>query len=215
MRCYSAYSTISATRKTIAASVVSASLIVLSGCSDSDDDADTIDADGNAVSTDGPAETVSIDDPVEEVDFMPVADPNDNVPPPTDESIADSLLVRSDYGQLLNFIEIADLTEALQGDNSGLGWTLFAPSDRAFEDADFPIVTDEQINFVARNHLFSGMLMFEELNPGLLTMVEGSVEIEENEDGTITVGGATVVARDRVVGNGIIHFVDAVLEPFE
>ncbi len=144
-------------------------------------------------------------------------DPNNAVPPPSTDSISETLLERSDYSTLLSLVEQAGLAELLQGDNNGLGWTLFAPSDIAFERSSsdvFALGSDgdsmgaaELVNL----HLFPGTIATDELVAGELNMRMGSVQVEPSANG-FRVGGANIVGRDRVVANGIIHFVDAPLE---
>jgi len=144
---------------------------------------------------------------------VPAVDPNDVVPEASGDTIADSLLNRTDYQTLLRFIEESDLTEALQGDNAGMRWTLFAPADAAFEMAGLETLTAEQSAALVGNHLYSGQLNVADIMPGVLQMTVGSVEVVEDQDGMVTVGGSTIVAGDRVMSNGVIHFVSSVLEP--
>jgi len=140
-----------------------------------------------------------------------VVDPNDAIPEASLDSIADNLLNRTDYQTLLRLIELSDLTEPLQGDNNGSFWTLFAPSDAAFEAADLQSLSAEQSAELVGNHLHSGQLSVSELMPGSLQMTVGSVEVVMGDNGSITVGGSTIVAGDRVMSNGVIHFVSTVL----
>jgi len=145
------------------------------------------------------------------VNGVPVVDPNDAIPDASLDSISDNLLNRTDYQTLLRYIELSDLTETLQGDNDGLFWTLFAPSDAAFEAADLQSLNAERSAELIGNHLHSGQLSVAELMPGALQMTVGSVEVVLSDDGSITVGGSTIVAGDRVMSNGVIHFVSTVL----
>jgi len=147
--------------------------------------------------------------------FMSMVDPNEQVPAPSSENIADSLRENVDYGTLLTLIEDADLVLELQGDNMGLGWTLFAPSDDAFSTDQFESLSREQQIALVRQHLYSGRVMSADLLPGPLVMSNGAtVAVTQNSDGTIAVGGATIIARDRVVSNGVIHYVDAPVMSF-
>jgi len=176
------------------------STLALSSCSDSD----------NPVSV--PASGGPVGEPGGGTDSVePIADPNDVVPPPSTDSMADFLLLNDDYGTLLRLIEDADLTQALQGDNSGMGWTLFAPPDSAFVNDEFESMTPGQRVSFIKLHLYSGTLPYFELMPGALPMTEGSVEVVIDQDGKVSVGGSTIVARDRGVSNGIIHFVSSSL----
>ncbi|MFK7996260.1 MAG: fasciclin domain-containing protein [Granulosicoccus sp.] len=145
--------------------------------------------------------------------FVPFVDPNDVVPPPSPDNMSVFLRENMDYGTLLRLIEDADLADALQGDNAGVGWTLFAATDGAFGDEEFELMSAEQKIDLVKLHLYSGRLAFSDLMPGMLPMTMGSIAIQQNDDGTLSVGGARVVARDRVVSNGVIHFVNLVLSP--
>jgi len=137
-------------------------------------------------------------------------DPNTNIPPATTEDISTTLLRRSDYSTLLLLIEQAGLAEQLQEDNNGLGWTLFAPSDMAFDGVDLSAVESVEAARLVELHLLPQSLSTEELPDGILQMKQGSVVVSRT-GGVLTVGGATVVGRDRVVGNGVIHFVGSLL----
>ena len=185
---------------------IALSICLLSACSDSDNGSNDVVPNSNE------AGSSTADNSAD--DFVPVVNPNDVVPAPSEDTIAEALLVRSDYSLLLMFIEQADLADALNEDNSGNGFTLFAFTDEAYANAGFMTVTDEQNDALVRGHLHLGRLPFSDIQPGVLAMIQGSVEVTENADGTILIGGATVVARDRVFSNGIIHFVDSVLEIF-
>jgi uncharacterized surface protein with fasciclin (FAS1) repeats len=176
-----------------------------------DPDAEVTDPD--AEPTDPDNETVEPAEPIEPTDEL-VNDPGDNVPAPVDETIARALLEFPDYQILLTLIEQVDLTLALDGDNDGQGWTLFAFSDIAYENENLMTVTDELTEALVKRHIFSGRLMFSDIIPGMLGMTQGIVDVVQNDDGSITIGGARVVARDRVFSNGIIHFVDSVLDEF-
>ena len=214
--------------------------IVLTGCADGGDPGDdaqlpggdgsvsSVDQDNDAndgaqLPEDGDAEPmVDQEDGAEndtqlpgDEEFAPVVDPNEEIPDPSPDSISDTLLLRSENSVLLMLIENANLAEELGGDNDGDGWTLFAFSDVAYDNENIQTVTDEQSASLVRGHLYEGRLRYEDMRPGLLQMLEGSVEVMQNDDGTLSVGGASVVARDREFSNGIIHFVDSVLDPFQ
>jgi uncharacterized surface protein with fasciclin (FAS1) repeats len=145
-----------------------------------------------------------------------ITDPNDNIPPPTTTDIASLLLEQSDYSTLLTLIEQAGVTELLQQDNGGLGWTLFAPSDAAFErwEQDAFELSMEDATQLVRLHLYNGQLTTADMVAGELVMSGGSsVDIVLDAETGLSVGGAKIVGRDRVVGNGVIHYVDMPLVP--
>ncbi len=144
-----------------------------------------------------------------------ITDPNENIPPPTTTDISTLLLEQSDYSTMLLLIEQAGMTELLQQDNDGMGWTLFAPSDDAFARGEldvFELDTAGAMRLVER-HLYSGRLTTAEMVDGELAMFGGSVDVVRDPETGLSVGGATIVGRDRQVGNGIIHYVNSRLLP--
>ncbi len=144
-----------------------------------------------------------------------ITDPNDNIPPASTMDIASLLLEQSDYSTLLRLIEQAGMTELLQQDNGGLGWTLFAPSDVAFARGELDVVQldDEGATRLVQRHLYPGTLTTAEMVEGELAMSAGSVDVVRDAETGLSVGGATIVGRDRQMGNGIIHYVDRRLLP--
>lgn len=144
-----------------------------------------------------------------------ITDPNENIPPPNTSDIASLLLEQSDYSTLLLLIEQAGMTELLQQDNGSLGWTLFAPSDEAFERGELDVFELDMAGAtrLVQRHLYSGRLTTAEMVEGELAMSGGSVDIVRDAETGLSVGGATIVGRDRQVGNGIIHYVDRRLLP--
>lgn len=144
---------------------------------------------------------------------VPSFDPNDVIPPPSVDSVAVWLLEDPSYSIFLRLIEEADLVGALTEDNDGNQWTVFAPADSAFANSniDLDSLTDTERLALPKLHVFSGLLESTDLVAGELSMVEGSVTIDINSDGKLTVGGSSIVARDRRVANGIIHVINPVI----
>ena len=144
-----------------------------------------------------------------------ITDPNQNIPPPTTTDISTLLLEHSDYSTLLLLIEQAGMTELLQQDNNGMGWTLFAPSDDAFARGELDVFELDMAGAtrLVERHLYSGRLTTAEMVEGELAMSGGSVDVVRDPETGLSVGGAAIVGRDRQVGNGIIHYVDRRLLP--
>ncbi|ASJ76591.1 fasciclin domain-containing protein [Granulosicoccus antarcticus] len=139
-----------------------------------------------------------------------VTDPNENIPAPTTDDISTFLLRQTNYSIMLNLIEQAGMTELLQEDNGGLGWTLFIAPNASFEQGEedvFELDMNGAMELVQR-HLYPGTLTTEQMQEGDLVMSSGSVSIVRDATTGLSVGGATIVGRDRVVGNGIIQFID-------
>lgn len=107
--------------------------------------------------------------------------------------------------------------------------TVFAPTDAAFaalgEDTINSLLADpETLTAILQYHVIDGVVHKDQL-AALLAENEGMLENEMangtsavvmlNEDGTITVDDATIVATDIDAANGVIHIIDAVLVPGE
>lgn len=98
-------------------------------------------------------------------------------------------------------------------------FTIFAPTDRAFNEMDQEVLeglleNPEELREILRAHISSGTTMAGQLGEvDNIPMIEGSVfEVEHGEQGT-TIGGAKLVAADVVATNGAIHAIDTVLMP--
>ncbi len=131
-------------------------------------------------------------------------------------TIAEELLDDLEFGTLLGGLQRAGLQEALNTDNDGLGWTVFAPADTMFEmDPDFqdlPTILEQ--TEIIRGHVASGTILFTDLVPGTsITMQDGNEAlISLAADGaSIVVGGATIITQGRIVSNGVIHRVDSLV----
>jgi uncharacterized surface protein with fasciclin (FAS1) repeats len=101
--------------------------------------------------------------------------------------------------------------------------TLFAPNDEAFESLpegalDYLFSHEPQAEFdllrVIEHHVVDRVRTIEDLEPGELTTIAGTLEVTIEEDRVI-VDGATVIEADVEASNGIVHVVDRVLIPSE
>ncbi|WP_340103775.1 fasciclin domain-containing protein [Rhodohalobacter sp. 8-1] len=116
---------------------------------------------------------------------------------------------------LLGAIEDAGLTTTLQflGD-----FTVFAPSDAAFEDLGIETVeslTDDQLTDVLTYHVLDGEVPSTALQPEqTVTALNGSdLFITLDNDGVSVNGTGSVFLADVETRNGVIHAVDQVLLP--
>ena len=120
------------------------------------------------------------------------------------------------YSELAAAATRAGLVDALRGDGP---LTVFAPDDDAFDAAGADALTDGQIANVLLYHVVSARALSTDLSNGqtLDTLLDGETLDVLISGGTVTIDGAqsdaTVVVPDVVVGNGVIHGVDAVLLP--
>jgi uncharacterized surface protein with fasciclin (FAS1) repeats len=115
-------------------------------------------------------------------------------------------------------VKEAGLVDALSGDGP---FTVFAPTDAAF--AALPagtlegLLMDENIEMlkgILTYHVVPGELRAADLSDGqvLETLAGAPLRVSIN-DGTVMVGGATVVTPDVAASNGIAHVIDSVLMP--
>ena len=123
-----------------------------------------------------------------------------------------------EFSHLIAAVRRAGLVEILNGNRQ---LTVFAPTDAAFDAAfaalgvdgvdGIPVATLRVVllHHVAPGERFSGDV------PGStrVRMLDKSFTHPANVGGTPTIDGATIVAPDVDVSNGVIHVIDAVLLP--
>jgi len=123
---------------------------------------------------------------------------------------------------LVSAITAADLVEVLQGPGpSGVGFTVFAPSNAAFtalgEVANDLLKAENKADLASllSFHVVSGYRTskFLSLNNGAkLKTLEGRSITVNVVDGAVKLGASSVVTADVLASNGIIHLVDSVLD---
>lgn len=111
----------------------------------------------------------------------------------------------------------AGLVETLQGDGP---FTVFAPTDAAFEAAGIDLATydNDEANAtlvdILTYHVLEGAVDAANVSDGLVaTMLNGDNATFTVNNGTVQINDATVTEADVVASNGIIHFIDKVLLP--
>lgn len=98
-------------------------------------------------------------------------------------------------------------------------FTVFAPTNEAFEDLAEALSTDiagllalENLTSVLLYHVVAGNLESTDLEIGTLTTVLGQ-PITVNIDGGVTINESNVTLADVAAFNGVVHVIDAVLIP--
>ncbi len=130
---------------------------------------------------------------------------------------ADAVATNPLLSTLAAAVEAADLGDTLAGDGP---FTIFAPVDDAFAavpaaDLDALLADPEALAGVITFHVVAGTEYPSDELAGLGTVetVNGaSLDLAE-ADGSVTVGGATVVCTDIHTSNALIHLIDGVLLP--
>ena len=109
--------------------------------------------------------------------------------------------------------------------STGSPLTVFAPTDAAFAAAGADALTDGQLRNILLTHVTPDFRTAASFNEGdvvgtlygdeslVIKVEEDGVILVETVDNGAVISDATIVTRDIVVGNGVIHVIDDVLIP--
>lgn len=140
-------------------------------------------------------------------------------------SIVDVAVGNEAFSTLVAAVMQAELVETL--DNLDGEYTVFAPTNEAFEaaiadlelaDAD-ELLAREDLGAILMNHVVGSVIDSEaavaaaEAGETVPTVGGGELSLEIAEDGSLVVGGATVIEADVEADNGLIHAIDSVILP--
>ena len=134
------------------------------------------------------------------------------------KDIVDTAVEAGSFKTLVTAVQAADLVETLKGKGP---FTVFAPSDAAFgklpEGTVGKLVNDKPaLRGILTYHVIPGRVLSSDLKVGTTEVktVQGQrVVINRSQSGKVTVNGATVTTADVLAGNGVIHVIDAVIQP--
>ena len=121
------------------------------------------------------------------------------------------------HASLVAALSQADLVTTLQGEGP---FTVFAPTDQAFEDAGIDLSTfdtDEEnatLIDILKYHVVSGSVLSSDLTDGMTAAALNTDDLTftVNSDG-VKVNDVNVVTADVAASNGVIHVIDKVLFP--
>ncbi len=180
---------------------------------------------GLTACSDNTPETPSISGESPDEVSVPTVPPTTEVPATaTTAAVADIVATAEaagDFTTLVAAIDAAGLTETLQGDGP---FTVFAPTDAAFEAAlaDLGLTAEElladteTLTAILTYHAIDGEVPAADVvdldGQAVATLNGADVQISVDGD-TVMVNDATVTATDVVASNGIIHVIDTVLIP--
>jgi transforming growth factor-beta-induced protein len=193
--------------RTFKAFAVAAALsIPLAACGDDEDDAadepDTPVVEDNGTDDNGTDDMEAPDDEAME----------------GDETIVDIAAGNPDFSTLVTAVTEAGLVDTLSGGE----WTVFAPTNEAFDALpegtleDLLADPDGALSDVLTYHVVEGTVMAETvvtLDGEEVETVNGATVTISVDGDTVMVNDATVVTTDIVASNGVIHVIDAVLVP--
>lgn len=122
------------------------------------------------------------------------------------------------FDALVGAVQTANLEATLRTDNDGAGFTVFAPTDAAFEalpsvPSDPAVLAD-----ILLYHVLGGEVRSTDLSDGLVatTLQGGTFTVRLPGTGAEIEGAqntVSVVVTDVEAANGVIHVIDAVLLP--
>jgi uncharacterized surface protein with fasciclin (FAS1) repeats len=132
------------------------------------------------------------------------------------DDIVDVAVGAGSFTTLVAAVEAAGLVDTLKGEGP---FTVFAPTDEAF--AALPEGTVEALlediptlTAILTYHVVPGIVMSGDLPAeGEAETVNGQMLPYTSDEGTVVVGGATVITPDIQASNGVIHVINSVLLP--
>ena len=131
--------------------------------------------------------------------------------------LIDVAMARRELSTLVGALQAAGLVGVLQGEGP---FTVFAPSNEAFDalgaELDVLLAPSGRDALVAllTYHLAPGRVVSADVSAGELATVHGDeLRLSVEDDGTVRVGDARLLATDVPASNGVIHVIDAVVRP--
>jgi uncharacterized surface protein with fasciclin (FAS1) repeats len=134
------------------------------------------------------------------------------------QTIVDVAMNDDRFSTLVTALDTAGLVQTLQGDGP---FTVFAPTNAAFDA--LPEGTLEQLLNPDNRDQLTGILTYHVVDStymasdvagaSSLTTLEGSTISISTSGDTVMVNEAAVTATDIEASNGVIHVIDAVLQP--
>jgi uncharacterized surface protein with fasciclin (FAS1) repeats len=120
-----------------------------------------------------------------------------------------------------NTLETAIVAAGLDGTLASEGpFTVFAPTDDAFSlvpaNVLETLLADPTglLTQILLNHVVSGTALSTDLSNGMMIeTLQGSEVMVSITDGVVMIDNATVIVADIVADNGVVHVIDAILQP--
>ena len=120
------------------------------------------------------------------------------------------------HNSLVDAVIQAELLTTLQGPGP---FTLFAPTDQAFTDANIDLAdfdTPEgkaSLTNILQYHLISGEVLSGDLTDGMVATAVNGDELTVDLTSGVKINEASVTTPDVATSNGVIHVIDKVLMP--
>lgn len=122
------------------------------------------------------------------------------------------------FSTLVGAVQGAGLEETLRGDNAGSGFTVFAPTNEAFQ-ALASLPSGDALVDVLTYHVVGAKVLSTDLSDGqvVTTVQGGQLSVSITADGvTVTDASGQTIAvllTDVPAANGVIHVIDGVMLP--
>ena len=127
------------------------------------------------------------------------------------------IAINNDFNYLVAALVQEGLVPALS--NPLAAFTVFAPTDQAFEDLAAALETDiagllglETLSTVLLYHVVAGEVASTDLENGTVNTL-ADITINVNVDAGVLINTSTVILADVLAFNGIVHVIDRVLVP--
>lgn len=141
------------------------------------------------------------------------------IPATTSNTLYDKVVNSPDHRILQVALIVTGAKATLNSDGQ---YTLFAPTDEAFSnlpEADVQAVFDSQgqiLRSVLERHVLGAKVLSSQIVDKATAKSVGNDDLVFNKvGGVVKVNNATVIAADILASNGVLHVVDAVIQPTE
>lgn len=129
-------------------------------------------------------------------------------------SIYDHFIYNQDFDLLKTNIDRVDMQDMIDRDSP---LTMLAPNNKAFERVTYGTL---EVGEILKRHIFRGLLFCDVIaNSTALVSVENepfAVEVRGENKESVWVGGARIYECDKLVRNGVLHYLDRVIgEPYD
>ena len=129
------------------------------------------------------------------------------------KDIVDTAVAAGGFKTLVAAVRAADLVETLKGKGP---FTVFAPTDKAFSELPAGTLKNllqprskRRLTAILTYHVVPGKIL-----SGDLLALKGIKTVQGQEAGTgLAINGARVIQADIECSNGVIHVIDAVIQP--
>lgn len=129
-------------------------------------------------------------------------------------SITALALAEDDFSTLASLLKDAGLATTLAKDSEdGAGYTVFAPTNAAFEKLGDVDLTEEQIKQVLLYHVVPGTVTSDMLSTGQVGTLNGQELAIDVSDGVKINEDTSVTTANVLASNGVVHVIDTVLVP--